>query len=73
MSKASAILILVATISLAGQAASATTRHNRGPLIRSPSTTSERIRGASASIMPKDNSTNQTFQYDEALSPPAGH
>jgi hypothetical protein len=73
MNKASAILVVAATIAFAGQSASATTRHTRGPLIRSPSTTSERIRGATASIMPKDNSTNQVFQYDEALSPPAGH
>jgi hypothetical protein len=72
MSKALAIPVLVGLIGFAGQAASATTRHTRGPLIRSPSTTSERIRGASAFITPREHSTNPVFQYEEALSPPAG-
>jgi hypothetical protein len=73
MSKVLAVLALAALVAFAGQAASATTRRVRGPLTRSSSIISERIRGASASIMRKDNSTNQVFQYDEALSPPAGH
>jgi hypothetical protein len=63
MNKAIVTLALVGLMAFTGQAASAGTRH-QGKIMR------ERIRNAHASVLPTG---NQTFLYDEALSPPAGH
>ena len=72
MKKAFVTLALVGLMVFTGQAASAGTRHH-GKIMRPLTTMSERIRNAHASVLPTENRTNQTFQYDEALSPPAGH
>lgn len=72
MNKAFVTLALVGLMVLTGQAASAGTRH-QGKVVRPLTTMSERIRNAHAFVLPTEDRTNQTFQYDEALSPPAGH
>ena len=66
MNKAVVTLALLGLMAFTGQAASAGTRH-QGKITR------ERIRNSHASVLPTENQTNQTFLYDEALSPPAGH
>jgi hypothetical protein len=72
MKKAFVTLALVGFMVFTGQAASAGARR-QGKIMRPFTTMSERIRNAHASVLPTENRTNQTFQYDEALSPPAGH
>ena len=65
-------LALVAVVALTTQASFAGSRHTKMKV--APQTMmNERIRNAHAYVLPSENWTNGAFQYDEALSPPAGH
>jgi hypothetical protein len=65
-------LALAAVVALTIQPSFAGSHHAK--MKASPRTTmNERIRNAHAYVLPNENWTNGAFQYDEALSPPAGH
>jgi hypothetical protein len=65
-------LALAAVVALTTQASFAGSHHTK--MKAAPQTTmNERIRNAHAYVLPNENWTNGAFQYDEALSPPAGH
>jgi hypothetical protein len=73
MSKLLATLALIGLMASTSQAAWAVNRHAKATLAHSVTTT-ERVRNAlDYYVGPTDSRTNGAFQYDEALSPPAGH
>jgi hypothetical protein len=74
MNKLLATLALIGLMASTSQAAWAANHHAKAKLAHSVTTT-ERARNAQDYyVAPADNSwTSRAFQYDEALSPPAGH
>ena len=75
MKKAIIGLTLIAAMTSANQAASSRPSHAKGSVVRSFAAMSERTRNAQAHITPVYDwrSPVSPYEYDEALSPPAGH
>jgi hypothetical protein len=67
-----AALALAAVVALTTQASFAGSHHTKMRAAHQ-TTMNERIRNAHAYVLPNENWTNGAYQYDEALSPPAGH
>jgi hypothetical protein len=73
MNKLLATVALIGLMASTSQAAWAASHHVKAKLAHSVTTT-QRVRNARDSyVAPADGWTSGAFQYDEALSPPAGH
>jgi hypothetical protein len=73
MNKLLATLAVIGLMASTSQAAWAANHHAKAKLAHSVTTT-ERVRNAQDYyVAPADSWTGGAFQYDEALSPPAGH
>jgi hypothetical protein len=73
MNKLLATVALIGLMASTSQAAWAASHHAKAKLAHSVTTT-QRVRNAQDYyVAPADGWTSGAFQYDEALSPPAGH